>query len=675
MIIHYINDDKTLKLLENIYPSLFDYYRNYVLNDIKDKITNVNQQLCDNIKFEHEFWEKKRKKQKIIKYSLISGLFLAMIGFFLLLLSQFEPCMNFNGIKCKWDSLKESTKKRLLKQNVTFNGNSVNLEELTRKYPQILTFLTSDQIKNIEGIIINPQDLALPFRYYKRKVTEYYEDYYFNNENCSYKYISKYDLETYQSVPRHRKIHLISNDPVAGTSTTFKYITAQKKSETTEVWVDYLDLQGFDVGNYSKIANWTSSNLTNFLIDVHNHGRIAKKEVMEPKSFEQAIFKQKLASGDVILFIDHIDHIFTGNETFADNFLKVLFDMSNNKTEIWIGSRNWFGERIENIIIQVDRKYGGRFKLLPLHCEDRDEFFSQTYAEYTSSENEISLLRDRMKDVLSFTEIWRNWWKIKIDNICLLKIMISHTLESVRNNEKDVNFYDILKDYMEEIMKLKSNDKQHIKVNSNADDEILSTVALRYVQLNYSRSLRLVNLTKLIDFQLLSINQDRKIPFMPYGENGAPWNLKDEKILYELKRGVLKVENGKISFLHLINFEYYLANYVQNKIWHVNHRYTIDEITEEKLLLLFNIFKDLNNQFPIVQRCIIDKVKVIQANQNYRRIYGTEFKKTFKMLYDGFLNNTNIDVGEYLIKVFDDDKEMKEIIEESRKIQMENYFR
>ena len=180
----------------------------------------------------------------------------------------------------------------------------------------------------------------------------------------------------------------------------------------------------------------------------------------------------------------------------------------------------------------------------------------------------------------------------------------------------------------------------------------------------------------LINDQLASINfAEQSEMFNIYGQNESLWDLTDNRIAYELKRGVLKVDDGSISFLHLINLEYYLATYVKNKMWHKDFWNLGGDIFDQKLLLLFNIFKDLQNQFPIVQRCIIEIVKTIQANKNYKRIYDANFKEKFKNLYDDFINGTSIDVGEHLVKVFDDDEEMKEIIGRSRVTQMENYKR
>jgi len=668
-----MTDEKRFKTLELLFHSLFDYYKTYVLEDVRDKIKNVNQQFCENIKFEHEFWEKKRKKQKVIKYSLISALFLAMIGFFLIMLNSFEPCLNFDNMTCKWDELKKSTKERLLNKKVEFNGNFVELRNITREYPEILTFLTDAEIKNIEGIVINPQDLTLPFKYYARKITGYDEDYYFFGGNCSYKYFpgNTYDLKTYESKLKSRKIYHISDEPVAGKSTLFIERTRQKRSETSDIWVDYLDLEKFNFINYTSLTNWTSTNLTNFLIDVHNAGREDLQKI-KLNTFECEMFKKNLASGDVALFIDHIDNIFMDNDKFAENFLNVLFEMSNNKSELWIASRNWFGGRIEKIIQNYDKDFGGRLKLLPLHCEDRDEFLIKTYNERHLTSSEVDLVRNRINEVFKLTDKWRNWKKTYVDNICLLKIMINHTIESVRENEINVNFYDILRDYMNEMKAHKKGPEAY----SEAADPTLISVALRYVELNYNSSLKAVNLTKLIDDQIHSINYDTNGNFTVYGQNGSSWDLTNSKILHEVERGVLKVDiNQNISFLHLINFEYYVANYIRNKMWHRNFWRPQDPIFDDKLLLLFNIFKDLNTEFPIVQRCIVDAVNVIQGNEAYKRNYDEMFKMKFTRLYDDFINGTNAHVGLDLVKVFDDDEEMKEIIRKSGIIQQENYKR
>ncbi|KAL7013452.1 hypothetical protein ACKWTF_015405 [Chironomus riparius] len=670
MLIHYINNPVKLKSLKSIYPCLFEYYNKYVLNDVRDKIANVNQQFCENIKFEHAFWDKKRKRQKVIKYSVISALFVAMIGFFLMMLSSIEPCLNISNMKCKWNDLKESTKERLLSKNVTFNGNLVSLRELTRKDPQILRFLTDAQIRNIERIEINPQDLSLPFRYYDRKFAKYDEGYFYHAQsNCSYKHTSMYDHKTYKSIHGVRKIYQICDDSVTGKSTTCIHTANLKRSATTDIWVDYLDLQNFNFINYTSLTNWTSTNLTNFLIDIHN---TARHENIMPDSLEFEIFIQKLESGEVALFIDHIDYIFMENEQVAESFLNALFGMSNNKSEIWITSRNWFGERIEKIIQTYDNSFVGRHKLLPLYCEDRDEFLTKSFEERRLTPNEVKLVSTRMYEIFNLTDTWRNWQFNTVDNICLITIIINHTIESIQANETDVNFYEVLEAYKDKILALKSNEPAGIY--SDSPDAALTTVALRFVDLKYSDNFKGVDMKLLINDQLASINFLKKTNiFNVYGQNGSSWDLTDKRIAYELKRGVLKVIDGNISFLHLINLEYYVANYIKNKMWYKDYWNHDGNTFDQKLLLLFNIFKDPQTQFPIVQRCIIETVKDIQADKFYKRNYDENFKRKFIELYDDFINGTNIDVGEHLSKVFDDDEEMKEIIKERRIIQMKNY--
>ncbi|XP_070503128.1 uncharacterized protein [Chironomus tepperi] len=671
MMIHYIKKPNIYSTLNEIYKSLFDFYKTSVLPDIKKTINNVSHQFAENLKFEHEFWEKKKRKQKIIKYSLILAIFLAigLAGLSLILLMFFEPCILFNTT-CSWDGLKELTRQRLLDTEVKFNNNFTKLRHVAKDDLGALRFLSSDQIKSPSTIAINVQDLSLPFRYHDRMFASYSEDYYYNESNCSNKYISSHDLTSYES---QSNIHLICDEPVAGKSTTFKHIANHKRSQNPSKWVVYLNFEDFNLETYSKLLNWTSTNVTNFLIDVHN---LRRHDKIEKDSIEAEIFKNKFKSGEIIAFMDHIDWIFQKNETVAEQFLQNVLKKSHNNSEFWFATRNYFGEKIEQILNKSRTSPIVRHKLVPIYCEDRDNFIEKSINDKNLTSNEVENVKLRLGEIFNITNRWRNWEQVQLDNICLIAIILNQTIESVQSNSTHINYYNIFEAYTMKILSFMSDlSEEEVKVIRDATDKTLMVVALRYVDVTYNSSLKDVNMTSLINGELQYINYKGNLDFTIYGQNGSLWDIKSPKMQHEIKRGILKVENDKIEFLHKINLEYYIAKYIRDEMWFKPTWGPRQYLFKDKMLFLFNIFKDINTQFPTVQKCIIDAVKSAQSHEMHRISYDEDFKEFYKELYLNFTTGTNIQVYEYLKDVFDDDEDMKDIIMACGKTQMENFRR
>ncbi|KAL7013457.1 hypothetical protein ACKWTF_015406 [Chironomus riparius] len=634
-----------LQQVQTTYNDLFTDFTVRVIPNIMSRITQVRDNFYEWIRLEHTYWAKKAKKEKIIRYSLVSTVVLAIcivigLGF---VINNLNGCKTDPNNDCTWEMLNEREKEEILDTTVNYQGHNRTLRDITNGNYEILKRLTNKEVRNPKQIEINRQNWKLEFDYFKRKFTYFDDsyshiDYLVEDDPCDYRYAYELSIDGIQRSINNRTFYIIAGEPLSGKSTELLKIAENVTQSNQLAWVSYLNFSSIKIENYVGFANWTVGNLTNFL---------SAAKGIDINSFESEIFKRNFEIGDVILFIDHIDKLFIKNEEFAERFLKVLIEKSHDNAELWFGTRSWYSNKIEEIIKNFDSGFTSKYKLLPLYCQDRDDYLLKILRTTTLNLSQINSTLSRINEILEPLEGWRNMKTTKIDNIYILKVIANHTAMPMLKNESSINIYEILDGYIRKTADFNTS-------ATNADRDLFGkSVMLHILKFDTGYRLKDVNMSILID----DYSNDHKYYNLPKS-NVDILSIADGVIDKQLELGIFKKNYKKIDFLSPIYFEYFVARYIYDEFW-MKIKYADEEIVfENKVNLFLSIFWDLKVNFPVVKRCIKDFVK----NDGKTVKFNKNFKKIFEKLFVKFTSNTNIQVGESMMELFEDDSDMQNIL-------------
>lgn len=648
MMMHY-RDSPRLEQVRTIYNDLFTDYTTRVIPNVMGKISQVRDNFYESIRLEHTYWTRRAKKEKIIRYSLMSAVLMAIIIVIGLavVFAKLMGCKSNLNNDCPWDKLNKWEQIEILKTVVDFQGHNVTIKDLTNENNEILSKLNNHENRNAKKIKLNRRKWRLTFEYFGRQFTKPNEDYMnFGSSNdteetCVYKYSVVYCFDYILNLLKNRAYFILTGEPLSGKTTELLRFEEEAASNNSVIWVSYLNFTGFIVDDYTEIADWTVTNLTNFLLDVQD---------IKESAFEKEIFKGKFLNGDVILFIDHIDTLFIKNETFAENFLKILLQNSHKNTKLWFGTRTLYSNKIKEIIKVYDENFQSIYKLLPLYCHDREKYLSNILKATVLDGEQVNLTLKRIKNTLEHLEIWRNNRKPHIDNIYLLKIVANHTADAVLNNETSMNFYWTLNEYIKKAEGFNTSYKEPPDANRDIFAKSIALHKLKNVEVIFDK----VNMNVLID-DFANENYIYHAPNASIDISTISLKVINEK----LESGFFKKENGNLEFLSLIYFEYFVARYIADDFWNQIPKADADnDVFKNKIILLLSIFKDLGHNFPVIGRCVKDyaKMKRIDFKQTFKHVFRETYKK--------FLNGTNLEVGKEMIELFENDTEMLKILKE-----------
>lgn len=654
MIVQYNKSDDITKK-EKDFPTLFNYYYAEVVKKIKEKTHIIIQGYSENNRLEHAYWKKRKNKEKIIRWSLMSALFAALAAILILALCMdVERCLQDETVKCTWDSLKTSTKNRLKRNIVNFQDGSYELWDVVGKNESILRTLSDSEIRDPKSIRINVQNLRLNFEYYERSLRNIFSEYIsnFGNKSCP-KIISQHETiaiaKIHDYIYNSRKIYHISDDSLTGKTTLLKKIAKDRIDENKSQWVAYLDLtvinkHPFNETNSFENANWTAPFLTDFLIKAHSN--LTK--------FEAEVFRNHFKNGTIVLFIDNIDALFMSNEKMTKMFANALAEKTHHNAEVWIASREWTGNEIKN----VSNNKTSFFKLLPLFCNERYKYIHNKILKIQNlTQSQKEQVHKLIDAEFSLTENWRDGRNIKFDNICLLEIILKHTVESVANNRTSFNLNSILEDYTSRIMNFKFNDDD-LESKKEGYNKYFKLIAINLLHKKYD--LNGINKTSMIRrastysngtaMNILNMN-DRK------------WNIQHSAIKFGRTSGFLKIySNNEVMFLHETFYEYYVAKYIMDS-FRKNSKEMNNKALKEDLLMLMEIFVDDGNKFSIVRKIINEIFQEIQKTDEKVK-YKKKFKNFFKIFYIGILSSKDMDsqIVDRFTELFADSEYMKIMI-------------
>jgi len=656
MMIHHTKDNSKLNNLKEIYNQLHKFYRNEVLEDVKKKIPNVTENFYTNLKLEHAFWAKKAKREKFIRFFLISLVILGLMSVsgLLWMLIGYDVCINSDR-NCTWDDLLPKTQQKILKTDVIFQGNIVKLEDLIGLNEAAKQALTDNQIRNSKEIVINNQNLNLNFDYFDRKFTKFNENYFYLRGKCKYAYASKFIVSVDDLRKNNEeKLFILSDEPVTGKSSTLKYIANKLTVKNDSKWISFIDFKNFSheiSDKYQKNMSW---DFINFLLDSHDR---------KLEDFEVEIFRNKLDNGDAILLIDHIEAIFMVDQKFGmkviENFGKIYFRNFNiweptpdpqnttisNKIEIWLGMR----QSLEIITSEIlKNQITSHIKLLPIYCESRSNFINQKINSKNLNPEDKLQIFSQITEFFNKTEIWRGQNYYIFDNIYLLDIIVADAVININNS---INLFNVIEEMFKKVLDFKFDDQikaQKQKSSFVGRGRILMKIAIKILQIYYP-NMEAVNMEILL-------NEMNHEPYFtrPYDQ----FNTSDPFISNEISAGIIQMKKDKFNFFHQIYFEYFVALYIKREFWDkINTISYKTKIFENQLKLLLKIIEDLNYKFPMVKKFIIDFVHKSDKMEAFNESFRTEFK----IIIEEFKTNIT-SFRKDLSKIFYHDNDLRSFI-------------
>lgn len=632
-----------LQLCEKTYMSLFDYYKQRSIPQILDQVDDVQEVFYQNVKLENNFWAQKAKKETIFRNVLIIGILIlafAVFGLLVFMYQYFANCMVLNAT-CTWDNLPTWQKNKVMNATIPYQGRMVKIQKLTNGIEQVLHSLNDGQLRAPNDIRVNDMKFSPTFEYFERIFTFSYQEYSLSPEG-RYIYLNTYSYTEEEIVKIKQKI--LSGESGSGISTTLKEIAFRETKINPSRWVSYLDFKSVLESNlkilkkYENRINWTHTDLTRFLFTDHGPTSL----------FQYEIFSQKFLKGDVILFIDHIDVLFMENEKLAETFLEVLLREAHEKTEIWIGSRDWLGETLEKIFKKKNDKFEHHLKLVPIYGEGRNNFIDKRLKFFNLTQNEQELTKKNIEKLLSSFNVYYNGYMHQFDNICLLNLMVTHAHDSLKSNHTNkLCLYTVLENYNNKIFRLFSKNFISNIETTNADN-FFELIALK-----------LLNNTEVSSFQ--KTKMDLLINDLDKASNDCKSG-KEKMYCIEnyIKKGILKKEENYVKFSHDLQYEFYVAKYIVNFLGMIDQINFDNEVNKNKINFLISIYQDPERKFIVIQNCINSYVGYLPSKKlNLTKSFINAFKKS----YAEFKNSTRIDIGKELKNIFMYEEEILKIIE------------
>lgn len=279
-----------------------------------------------------------------------------------------------------WMDLPELTRNVLWAFNVNFQGAVLCLKDL-------LTF-PSKPYENIPFCDL----LRL-----KMKVSEplkFKDVDFFVERKVSSQSQQDFDFDALSDYAVAHKIVLLSDDPGAGKTTTFKRFALQLKEKFPSYWVTYLDLKQFiDVFELNEFLVFS---------DASEIAQFIAVKMLRLENVDLSVFCQLFIEHRLILLLDGIDEICPNFKDFIVRLLKAVKSKTNN--QLWISTR-------PHIANDLSRNLGQEyFYLKPFtQCEQR-EFYFKFYEHRQVEVFDMNRYLSGIENLMGFLSQNRLFW-------------------------------------------------------------------------------------------------------------------------------------------------------------------------------------------------------------------------------------------------------------------------
>lgn len=235
-------------------------------------------------------------------------------------------------------------------------------------------------------------------------------------------YVDEYDkpIKTFDEISgtEATKVILLTDEPKAGKTSTFKSIATRLKDKFKCKWIVFIDHHHHaDVYRTCKLIEWNQYKLAQFI----------SHEILQLQEFEEKIFEDFFINGRVIILLEM--NIFY--QEIIDFALRIK-ELSQN--QLWISSWTLHAEKLE------DSFKTKAFKLVPFDEENRKDFFVKFLnSKGIEDEKEVE---ERLKEIEEFLMFHNKEDNFPCDIPFMLR-MIAEVYEDSLEGEKIMkkNFY------------------------------------------------------------------------------------------------------------------------------------------------------------------------------------------------------------------------------------------
>ncbi|KAL7013549.1 hypothetical protein ACKWTF_015461 [Chironomus riparius] len=395
----------------------------------------------------------------------------------------------------EYDDLIAPMKLRILSSKIIFQGQETTLNDMIGDDPNVLKFLTSENIQNIllrnEIIeigelqqcenVIERKFIKIDVHNIEKDIKDHQNETFMlqtiknliffepiKQENLQTSSFNDHQPETlnYQQVISIEalKLFILIGSAGAGKSAAFGDLAVKLKKNFPNYWVGLVNIRkNFEVlEKYSNTgAELTAEDVINLFVEVFNI----------QSRFGIEIFKKMFKENKLILLIDEFDEIKADK---LDFMIKIIKFLKNN--QLWISTRHHHALKLSKSI-----KFDAIYNLYPMTQHENESLIKQTLMTHKSFE--LSTLDTEIpKDLINFIDFLEHN-SHKINNPLTIEIITELYAENIIKLSQDsLNTYQAL-DAIYNRLETKFNDKIDLKLNWHQQrfsiDDIYQVYALK----------------------------------------------------------------------------------------------------------------------------------------------------------------------------------------------------
>jgi hypothetical protein len=279
-------------------------------------------------------------------------------------------------VKHKWEDFPPETHEILWKFNVNFQGFEVKLRDM-----MTIPSVAFDEIPFCDLLGRRLKiSTALSF-----PEIDFFVDRTFSSHG------REFDFDELSDFVSVSKFALVSDEPGAGKTTTFKMLAMKLKTKFPEFWVAFVDLKKF-IEVFEKQESLEASAIPRFL----------GEKILNLETFELELFLQLFANDRAIFLLDGIDEVCPNFKEFIVNLIKNIKMTTQN--QMWISTRCHLSEEVCEALKQA------QFQLKPFSKAEQRSFYQKFYEIRGTSPTEIDSYIENVEKVMDFLSKNRLFW-------------------------------------------------------------------------------------------------------------------------------------------------------------------------------------------------------------------------------------------------------------------------
>lgn len=354
----------------------------------------------------------------------------------------------------EWNSLEQSSRVKLLATEISFQGVSVQLNNLI---DDTFSGIPMRTLINGERIVIEASQVVVDNydgdKFVERSFTEYR------------------NLDQILATTANETSFLLSGEAGSGKSTMLSSITLKLKKEKPHFWVTRINLHEHVVAFEEQSIYHPPEFVFKYLLK-------RKDSAEERGAFEYKLFQKLYEASRMIILLDAVDEV-------APKFVQqvsTLIHMLSEKIQLWITTRPHLKNDLENILSnKIVLEFSPFLEHDQIKCATN--YWKKELNLY--DEINVSKLRVCAKSIISlFAESIVEWgaYTLLVTSM-IAENYLKNVQECVQSNEQKtlvlpeyIDIFDLFKEFVVKKLLIVSNEKGTLVAREKADNEIFSYI-------------------------------------------------------------------------------------------------------------------------------------------------------------------------------------------------------